>query len=57
MSEGWDWMSWMVIRGHRSSKNTFGAYNNILNNNIKKNHEHTETAKSYLAQDEVAQYS
>ena len=22
---GWDWMGWMVIIGHRSSKSTFGA--------------------------------
>ena len=54
---GWDWMDGMVTIGRRSSKSTFGAYNNILDKNIKKNHEHMETAKSYFAQDEVAQYS
>ena len=50
-------MDGMVTIGRRSSKSTFGAYNNILDKNIKKNHEHMETAKSYFAQDKVAQYS
>ena len=27
---GWDWMGWIVIIGHRSSKSTFGANNKML---------------------------
>ena len=31
---GWDWMGWMVIIGHRSSKSAFGA-NNRIDDHIK----------------------